>query len=90
MTRNTQRHLAGVLLAGIVLITLPFTVTIRRLLLDYLPLLVLVACTLVHLVMHRHRGASTKPSHQGAPRAIGTAAVRIAHVARAGAPGDSI
>lgn len=79
MTRNTKRHLAGVLLASIVLTTLPFTATIRRLPLEYLTLLVLLACTLVHLVTHWYRGASRKPSRQGAPRAIGAAGARIAH-----------
>lgn len=68
MTRTIQWRLVGALTAAIVIATLPFTVTVRRWVFDFLPLLVLLACPLIHAVMYRHHGASRQPSDERPPR----------------------
>jgi hypothetical protein len=70
MTRTTKWRLLGVLIAAAVIVTLPFTVPFRRWVFDFLPLLVLLACPLIHLVMHRHHGARHQPSDQRAPHDV--------------------
>ena len=67
MTRITKWRLACALLAIVVVATLPLTVAFRRGLLDMLPLLVLLACPLMHFLMHRRHGSdeahAAEPSH---------------------------
>ena len=70
MMRITRWRLAGALLAVAVVATLPFTVTFRRWVFDFLPLLVLLACPLMHVVTHRRHGTHHRPSDQRAPRAL--------------------
>lgn len=65
MTRRKIWRFACALLAIAVVATLPYTVAFRRWLFDMLPLLVLLACPLMHLVMHRRHGSHDTPA--GAP-----------------------
>lgn len=68
MTRRTLWRLACALLAIAVVATLPYTVAFRRWLFDMLPLLVLLACPLMHLVMHRRHGShETHTDHLSQP-----------------------
>jgi hypothetical protein len=68
MTHITKWRLGAALIAAAVIATLPLTVAFRRWVFDFLPLLVLPACLLLHLVMHRHHGTRHQPSDQRAPR----------------------
>ena len=65
MTRITKWRIAWAVLAVALIATLPFTVPFRRWLFDFLPLLVLLACPLIHLVMHRRHGSHA--AHAGTP-----------------------
>ena len=65
MTRITKWRLAGAALAVAFIATLPYTVTPRRWLYDFLPLLVLLACPVMHLLVHRRHGRHA--AHAGAP-----------------------
>lgn len=85
MTRTTRWHLLYALPAIAVVATLPHTIEFRRWLLDMLPLLVLLACCLAHLVRHRHhvnhRAHAGTPSH--AMRDEPAVALHPAYVGRA-------
>lgn len=70
MTRLTRWGLAGALTAAAVIVTLPFTVTFRRWVFDFLPLLVLLACALLHLVTHRLHGTRHEPSDERTTRDV--------------------
>lgn len=90
MTRPTKWHLAGALLAVVVIATLPSTVAFRRWLLDFLPLIVLLACPLLHVAMHpKHQGVHGPPRPR-APRATSTSGSGREHAGSIGWRGGSI
>lgn len=63
MTRPVKWGAPGLALLVALVVTLPETVTVRRWVFDLLPLLVLLACPLLHLAGHgRHARRAHAPT----------------------------